>query len=342
VDPQDQFASPYLAMGNNPVMGIDPDGEFVFSAILPGIGTFIDAALWGAVIGGAGYTANVAFSPGGFNNWNGGQFWQSVGMGAVSGVATAGIGSMMGPVGSQGFAGEIGRAMLHGQANMMVGVAFGRNPSMNSYLTGFSSSLGGSSFMMYGGKFANSTAGLYGFSGMAGGLTSSATGGNFWQGAAVGIMNAGLNHAKANIDAAGAEYFANKKAFYDHLWKKSFDKDGKPVREVNGWELENGDAIALDYSENTINISKWNSLKFGKMKGGGVGVEFKGVKYKVVTSAHTHPRNDFTSDGKLYAPNLSPSDKLHIDATGLKTIHVLYNKNIWLLGSGNRKNLGAW
>ncbi|MCH7401832.1 RHS repeat domain-containing protein [Belliella kenyensis] len=36
LDPQDQFASPYLAMGNNPVMGIDPDGEFVF--LIPQIG----------------------------------------------------------------------------------------------------------------------------------------------------------------------------------------------------------------------------------------------------------------------------------------------------------------
>jgi hypothetical protein len=87
VDPKNQFASPYVGMGNNPVIGIDPDGQFVFSALLPGVGIFIDAALWGAVIGGASYTASVAMSNGGFNNWNSGQFWKSVGMGAVSGVA---------------------------------------------------------------------------------------------------------------------------------------------------------------------------------------------------------------------------------------------------------------
>lgn len=30
VDPERQFASPYLGMGNNPVNGVDPDGGKVF------------------------------------------------------------------------------------------------------------------------------------------------------------------------------------------------------------------------------------------------------------------------------------------------------------------------
>jgi len=34
VDPQDQFASPYLAMGDNPVMMVDPDGEFAIAPFL--------------------------------------------------------------------------------------------------------------------------------------------------------------------------------------------------------------------------------------------------------------------------------------------------------------------
>jgi hypothetical protein len=337
VDPKNQFASPYVGMGNNPVMGIDPDGQFVFSALLPGVGIFIDAALWGAVIGGASYTASVAMSNGGFNNWNSGQFWKSVGMGAVSGVATAGVGSMFGPVGSSGFAGEIGRAMAHGHAQTFVGLAFGQKPTLGGYLTSFASSMAGSSFMMYGGKLANSTAGLYGFSGVTGGLTAELTGGNFWQGAATGLMNAGLNHAKANIDAAGARYFANKKAFYDHLWKNSFDENGNPIREVSGWELENGDAIALPYDKNSVSRSYNDALPV-RGKAGNLNVEFKGNRYQVGTHAHTHP----TVYDRFY---FGESDiKLYNLVT--RPIHILYRGNLYNAGMhGNRpwfSNLGPW
>jgi RHS repeat-associated protein len=35
-DPAEQFSNPYLAMGNNPVIGVDPDGRIVFTAIAVG------------------------------------------------------------------------------------------------------------------------------------------------------------------------------------------------------------------------------------------------------------------------------------------------------------------
>lgn len=37
---------------NNPLKYTDPSGEFIFSALLPGVGVFLDAMCWGAVIGG--------------------------------------------------------------------------------------------------------------------------------------------------------------------------------------------------------------------------------------------------------------------------------------------------
>jgi len=88
---------------NNPLIYTDPDGEFIFSALLAPIGLaplgiLIDGACWGAAIGGATYTVSVAFSDGGFKqNWNPNDFWRSVGVGAASGFVTAGMGLISPP-----------------------------------------------------------------------------------------------------------------------------------------------------------------------------------------------------------------------------------------------------
>ncbi|NEN25806.1 hypothetical protein G3O08_20155 [Cryomorpha ignava] len=89
-DPAEQFHNPYLAMGNNPVMYVDPDGEFVWIPVI------IGAAI-GAYIGGS--TANQSYNPG---NWDfqSGKTWGYMIGGAVVGglsgaasyaVATSGI-----------------------------------------------------------------------------------------------------------------------------------------------------------------------------------------------------------------------------------------------------------
>ena len=59
------------------------------------MGVLIDAACWGAVIGGGMYTAGAALSPGGLSqNWNLNDFGRSMAVGAVSGAVTAGMGLM--------------------------------------------------------------------------------------------------------------------------------------------------------------------------------------------------------------------------------------------------------
>jgi len=70
---------------NNPLIYTDPDGEFFFAAV--GIGIYLNAACWGAVLYGGMYTLNAAVSPGGLSqNWNSNDFWRTVGIGAASGV----------------------------------------------------------------------------------------------------------------------------------------------------------------------------------------------------------------------------------------------------------------
>lgn len=77
-DPAEQFANPYLAMGNNPVVYVDPDGEWIFIAV---------GALLGAYIGGS--TANGGeFNPGKWA-WDSGDTWAGIliggGLGALGG-----------------------------------------------------------------------------------------------------------------------------------------------------------------------------------------------------------------------------------------------------------------
>lgn len=181
VDPQNQFSNPYLAFGNNPVLMADPNGEFAFVPLLV-------AAAIGAGIGGAGYVTSVAFSEGGFQNWDAGQFWQSIGIGAISGVAGYGIGAAFGAVGSQGVIGELGRAAFHGVSNQIIGAGFGIDQNFASFASGALGSLAGSAL------HNNNALAKIGGSSLVGGVGAEISGGDFWRGAATGATIGIVNH----------------------------------------------------------------------------------------------------------------------------------------------------
>nr|WP_320117929.1 RHS repeat-associated core domain-containing protein [uncultured Marinifilum sp.] len=195
IDPALQAASPYMAMGNNPMMMVDEDGEFAIFAALA----------VGALIGAGSYTASIAFSKGGFDNWNWGGFFQSAGLGAVSGVATGGIGEIFGGLGGSVVNGvstnslgtqilnETGRALAHGVAQGGLGAIQGDN-FFNGFASGGLGSIAGSGFQTFGGDFAKSIEGGTAFSAVSGGIGAELSGGNFWRGAGQGATVALLNH----------------------------------------------------------------------------------------------------------------------------------------------------
>jgi hypothetical protein len=101
VDPKNQFASPYVGMGNNPVMGVDPDGQFVFTILAAIFAPPLLPAAIGADIGmwSGGSMANGTANP--FKwDYSSGRTWGYMAGGAVVGglsggaanaVATSGI-----------------------------------------------------------------------------------------------------------------------------------------------------------------------------------------------------------------------------------------------------------
>ena len=108
-DPAEQFANPYLAMGNNPVVYVDPDGEFIFTA---------SAIIIGAMIG--SFTGAVAA---GYSGADAGHIMASFGVGGLAGAVGGAVdGNFAGF--SAGFVNGAGNAYLNG-ANFGEGLMMG-------------------------------------------------------------------------------------------------------------------------------------------------------------------------------------------------------------------------
>ena len=155
------------------------------------LGKIIGSALIGAGINAAAYTTSVAFSSGGFSNWSWGQFGNAVGMGALSGAATAGIGQAFGSVGSIGK--ELGRASAHALSSGGISRLGG-----GDFMTGFVNGAVGGVVPSIGGTGVIPGAGLGALSGgVVGGITAELTGGNFAdgfkQGALSGAISGGIH-----------------------------------------------------------------------------------------------------------------------------------------------------
>jgi RHS repeat-associated protein len=262
VDPQSQFASPYVGMGNNPVVGVDPDGEWVKMAI-------------GAAISAVSYTASVAFSKGGFDNWNWKQFGVSVAVEAISGAVASGIGDATSQI-TNVYARGATQAVLHGHVGgVMSGLQGGSYKS--GFLTGAASSTLGSVTSKLG------PLGQIGTSTIFGGAVAEFSGGDFWRGAAQSAIVAGLNHAAHGLEGTDSEDGTPDKKVYSSNLKDRIEqgwKIGDPYYPASG-------AIEPDYSLEKIVV-------------GGIG--FKGAG-KLVPSSSTIAKIIVKNEGWLNKGN---------------------------------------
>ena len=265
---------------NNPLKYSDPSGE-IFGIDDALISMAICAGI-GAAIGGISYSVSAAVSG---QQWDAKQFWKSVGFGALSGVITSGIGSAFGPVGSMGFQGELLRGVSHGVSNGIMtdiqGGSFGQG-----FASGGLSSLAGSAFMLS--PAGDNVFGTYAFSALSGGLSSELTGGNFWQGAGIGVMTAGLNHAQQGVEKL--------------IYEKTYNRLGAvPLDELSGAQWANY-KMRLRIYQNKDNLSvradAYNTMAEGDVVANAqatlkVDGEKKITKALSLKGATIHPKGGF-------------------------------------------------
>jgi len=231
---------------NNPLMFNDPSGEELVTLFTISMAAIVKAIIIGAAVGLAAYTVSLAVT-GNFDQWNLLGAFKATFTGAVSGAVTFGIGNLFSAAGQTGgltlasslkeSIGGIGSAMVqagtHAIAQGVLGMVQG-DKFLSAAAGGFFGSLGAGAFGEVAGKFAKRTLGTILFGAISGGIGSELTGGNFWQGALIGGVVAGLNHTLHEIDSSSNEEFTQKSQKQTEPW--DLNGDGRmDLEEANNW-----------------------------------------------------------------------------------------------------------
>lgn len=99
----------YTYVQNNPVMFVDPNGEFA---------TVVGGAVGGAIAGGVGGSISGAIGA-----WVTGGSWSEIGQSAlVGGITGAGVGAVVGGLAGAGIVGPLGLAVSDFAAGLNVGI----------------------------------------------------------------------------------------------------------------------------------------------------------------------------------------------------------------------------
>ncbi|MEM6816780.1 MAG: RHS repeat-associated core domain-containing protein, partial [Bacteroidota bacterium] len=234
VDPQHQFMSGYVGMGNNPVMMVDPDGEFAFLAALPliaKIGIGVGAGL------GAYQGAKMAEANGG------NVFLGALGgfaIGGIAGIASAGVGSAV--AGGTGFLAGATTGLAAGATGGFINgvgmTALGGSSLHESLGAGFKGALIGGAF---GGAIG----------GVSSGIQSVKHGGNFWSGkgatfdvGAIAVDGTGdpIEYSNKSVKDFSDDYFGEVKGLNElhadgTLPSNKYTTDGTKVFNSRGKEV---------------------------------------------------------------------------------------------------------
>lgn len=193
---------------NNPLMFNDPTGEEPFTLAAITVAALVKAVIIGAAVGLAAYTLSLAVM-GNFDQWNLLGAFKATFTGAVSGAVTFGIGSLFTVAGQAattltalgnnikeavgGFGLAVVQAVTHAISQGILSVVQG-DTFLSGAAGGFFGSLGAAAFGEIVKTGTPRVIGTLVLGSLSGGIGAEFAGGNFWQGAVIGGVVAGLNH----------------------------------------------------------------------------------------------------------------------------------------------------
>ena len=268
---------------NNPLKYTDPNGEEI---IIAG-SAFVGAVVVGAIIGGVIYTGITLYN--GTFSWGG--LLKNTLLGAVSGAAASGVGSLVStafPVVASGggtAVQQIGVAMFQAGAHGATQGAIAGISGGNFATSFVSGALGSAASSLFRAGLNNVNIGETGkdigtmlFGSVSGGVGSKLTGGNFWEGTAIGLTVSTLNH------------LAHKFTQNDPIKRLTVEQQ----KELEG--IKSGTKLTTDFLKNTgldkvidnwiENTNLGKSLKVGIVDyismGGEVYYDYKLYNYKGV------------------------------------------------------------
>jgi len=316
-------------------MFIDPNGEVVW--FVPALIFAAKAAITGAAIGAATYIASVAFSKGGVDNFSFSGLGKAMGFGALSGVATFGVGLGIGALGNLGkFGADALAGLAHGVTQGGISALQGGN-FWEGMASGALSSFAASAFMKIP-KVGNSTFGAYAAGGLAGGVGSKVGGGNFWQGFGIGVMNTGLNHfgdVLTEPRPISSTFIDDQTTALREMWNSSFERGSnyRVVRsEIAGFQVEGG-YVVQKFHENTKYLSHTLS------KGGQVYATHyrtnQGGYYKIINHIHTHPNPAGPNSIGISERDGQAYDKFKALNIGMR---IIYNRTVYEMTGPNQND----
>ncbi len=121
------------------------------------------------------------------------------------------------------------------------------------------------------------------------------------------------------------------------MWSNSFS-NGRPIREVSGWELQNGGTIVMPFHRNGLHFS-YNDYLEDHGNGANFHVKINDRWYHVSSHIHTHPSYNNGRIGLTGSSYDPAGDYGLLMYTGLPYMDVIYNNKIHRVSYNYYKNI---